>query len=356
MPKFHWFIFVSVLLTVTYAHAVDVSEIQSIVRSRICPGSSEMPLIKTGEYCKEDCTAGNIVSQTACFSRWQRCYDEAGRLNDEILKYNDFVRDCKSSASTGNTKPSSPLKPAAIPSKPQNSTGEDNSGLHAQSVKKEAAPASDLERRLARSISKLEGYEENVKKIERQFDDDTAVAQQAYREKDRQAAAQQRREDIFMQQKLEECSKTCKLQCVFDINALKRGEAVDGPWPIGWIRDLEANCSAQCLNNAEMCRAKLKGNKDAEASMKSSLIMLDQAAEDLLNNVRNYSPRGAGPSEGGSSGWSCFPDYAMCTNYCRQAEGGSSNGSWCGGICSEQGTGNLPKPSQFGNQRCYHPQ
>lgn len=57
-----------------------------------------------------------------------------------------------------------------------------------------------------------------------------------------------------------------------------------------------------------------------------------------------------------ASKWQCFPDYASCTSYCRQVTGASGNSGWCGGICSEGGdAGSLPKPREFGNQRCFHP-
>jgi hypothetical protein len=54
------------------------------------------------------------------------------------------------------------------------------------------------------------------------------------------------------------------------------------------------------------------------------------------------------------SDWTCFSGYDQCTAYCRSETGASGNSGWCGGICSEAGTGNMPKPSRFGSQRCYH--
>lgn len=54
------------------------------------------------------------------------------------------------------------------------------------------------------------------------------------------------------------------------------------------------------------------------------------------------------------AGWQCFPDYNSCTSYCRRSLGVEGNAGWCGGICSETGTGRIPKPAEFGDQRCYH--
>lgn len=52
--------------------------------------------------------------------------------------------------------------------------------------------------------------------------------------------------------------------------------------------------------------------------------------------------------------WICFPEYDQCISYCQQQTGSQSRSGWCGGICSDNGTGNRPKPSQFGDALCYH--
>jgi hypothetical protein len=52
--------------------------------------------------------------------------------------------------------------------------------------------------------------------------------------------------------------------------------------------------------------------------------------------------------------WVCFPEYDQCVSYCQQRTGGTSTSGWCGGICSDNGTRNRPKPSEFGDSLCYH--
>ena len=53
--------------------------------------------------------------------------------------------------------------------------------------------------------------------------------------------------------------------------------------------------------------------------------------------------------------WKCFPDYQTCKEACMQATGDRVSG-WCPGICAENGTGNRPKPREFGSQRCFQPE
>jgi hypothetical protein len=52
--------------------------------------------------------------------------------------------------------------------------------------------------------------------------------------------------------------------------------------------------------------------------------------------------------------WVCFPEYEQCVSYCQQHTGARSTSGWCGGICSDNGTRNRPKPSEFGDSLCYH--
>jgi hypothetical protein len=61
------------------------------------------------------------------------------------------------------------------------------------------------------------------------------------------------------------------------------------------------------------------------------------------------------PRQENDDGWTCRPDYDSCKAYCRDHDLDDGRTDYCGGICSENGTRNQPKPSKYGSQRCYHP-
>jgi hypothetical protein len=98
-------------------------------------------------------------------------------------------------------------------------------------------------------------------------------------------------------------------------------------------------------------------SRDAEIVNRAERERFEGMAREGDESSRRTSssaPRSPASQQQADSGWKCFPDYSSCTSYCRQQTGNAGNAGWCGGICAENGTGRMPKPTEYGSQRCFH--
>jgi hypothetical protein len=120
-------------------------------------------------------------------------------------------------------------------------------------------------------------------------------------------------------------------------------------------------CNAYCTNlGVEACRSSDTIRAGANACSQAATLDYKNAlsareAERQRAREQNASPapppRQTAPAV---QEWTCFPSYESCTGYCMQQTGASGTGGWCGGICSGDGTGNRPQPSEYSGQYCYH--
>jgi hypothetical protein len=102
---------------------------------------------------------------------------------------------------------------------------------------------------------------------------------------------------------------------------------------------------ADAVNRAE--RAKIEDIAREGEARRATPVQRSQGSQE---RTVQRSPA----SQDADSGWQCFADYSSCTSFCRQELGATGNAGWCGGICSSSGTGRMPKPAHYGDQRCYH--
>ena len=103
-----------------------------------------------------------------------------------------------------------------------------------------------------------------------------------------------------------------------------------------------------CRNDQTNSEGAAAAKRERERVRREEKMQRDYEEKAQRQRVPERSPAQA------DAGWECFPDYANCTKFCRESLGAEGNAGWCGGICSPSGTGRMPKPAKYGNQRCYH--
>jgi hypothetical protein len=171
------------------AFAIDANEMESIVRSNICPSSDEIALLKTSEECKQNCTSAS--SKDSCFGEWQRCYDDVDKLNDEIRKFNNFVRLCRRTNPAETSTQRHALK-AVMPSRGAATASGETSTEHGLGP----IAVEGMKRREAAKQAEIREREQKVKK---EADDERDARSEAERrrkevaEKDRRAADEAQR-------------------------------------------------------------------------------------------------------------------------------------------------------------------
>jgi hypothetical protein len=110
-------------------------------------------------------------------------------------------------------------------------------------------------------------------------------------------------------------------------------------------------------NKVERKSKKTDKVDDAYQSEQQGVEREGQGTRDRSQRQDETARRGEqeGSTQRAESGWQCLADYSSCKSFCRQQPGASGFPSgWCEGICSETGTGRMPKPAQYGDKRCFH--
>ncbi len=77
------------------SHArAQTEDLDAVVQSGVCPSdTSPSDMVKYADHCAgmdEACA----VNDSGCFEDARRCWDEVNRINKQIFKYNEFVREC----------------------------------------------------------------------------------------------------------------------------------------------------------------------------------------------------------------------------------------------------------------------
>jgi hypothetical protein len=320
--------FAAALFNNNKAVAQDADQLTMIVNSGICPGDlSTYSIVNGNERCNPD---GRNTKQCdrqyspggrqwdACYQEVFKCYREVDEINKKIYAYNAFIYKCRTAF------PERPRRQVSQPS--HNRGGAASSAGLTRAVEAEKKKA-DEARRLAREAATK--------------------------------AEQKRTEEEAKKKRLKEAAIKVPSFCQGMIRACEERAASLANLTSATQSQCRAYCQIlqieNCNPSSTVQQAAQACNAGAERDQRETTLRARERERERERYEREAAPRRTAPNREASA-WRCFPDYNSCTAYCRQVTGASGNSGWCGGICSETGTGNRPKPREFGNQSCYHPQ
>lgn len=313
------------------AQDLDIDQLRAAVQNHNCLSKEHVARLDANAICDPNneteraCDAKYTAPSTAwqqCYGAIRKCQDDISEKNQIIFEYNMMIDKCWHTDNSASSPTDASASPAQHQEEDPGSLLDefDRSQVDANKAESDAKSATDsANNKFVTRAEELQQWKSNAQSL-------PAACTHA----------------------IDSCRERITSFADLDSDAQSACEAYCQSLEAAFC-DLDApsvqQSGAACANSIE---------SDESNAMQQQLDYRRREHEQEHQNSSNVAPPQHTERNSISDGWTCFDDYESCVSYCNSQTGVSGTAGWCGGICSEDGTRNMPKPSQYGSQRCYH--